>query len=199
MDPVQINIFGIHGYIILWVLTAVSLAFFINRVSKIVGILKKAKPENRFDSFYKRIINFITFVLGQKKLFNEKAIGLPHFLFFWGFVFYALSFWWNLLRGMIPIMPIPYADGIKVVSFSLEIFGVLVLISIFIAVVRRIFFPPPHLQKSFDAAIILSLISILMITLLLGQGFKNTIEPKRVNGCTRHFIQILFQIRFARF
>ncbi|MGA2296271.1 MAG: heterodisulfide reductase-related iron-sulfur binding cluster [FCB group bacterium] len=181
MDPVQINIFGIHGYVILWLLTAVSLAFFINRVSKIVGILRKAKPENRFDSFYNRIINFITFVLGQKKLFNEKAIGLPHFLFFWGFVFYALSFWWNLIRGIIPSLPVPYADEIKIVSFSLEIFGVLVLISIIIAVVRRIFFPPPHLQKSFDAAIILSLISILMITLLLGQGFKNTIEPQKLS------------------
>ncbi|MFA6570574.1 MAG: heterodisulfide reductase-related iron-sulfur binding cluster [Bacteroidota bacterium] len=176
MDPVSIYIFGIPAYTLLWVITLISLFFFVKRAYKIVRILKKARPESRFDNFSSRIMNFVKFVLGQQKLFNEKAIGLPHFLFFWGFVFYATSFWWNLIRGLFPFLPIPYADEVPVVGTILEISGVLVLLSIIIAVSRRLFFRPEHLQKSFDAGIILSLIAILMITLILGQGFKNTQE-----------------------
>ncbi len=176
MDPVDINIYGIQGVYILWGLTAISMFFFLRRIVKIVGILKKARPENRFDNIKQHIVNFILYVLGQKKLFGERTIGLPHFLFFWGFVFYAGSFWWNLIRGLIPVLPIPYADEVGIVALSLEITGVLVILSIIVAVLRRIFFPPAHLQQSFDAVIILSLISILMITLLLGQGYKATVE-----------------------
>lgn len=176
MDPVDVNILGVQGVYILWVLTAVSMFFFVRRITKIIKILNRARPENRFDNFKERIVNFILYVLGQKKLFGERTIGLPHFLFFWGFVFYAGSFWWNLLRGLIPVLPIPYSDEVGIITFALEIMGVLVLLSIIVAVLRRIFFPPQHLQQSFDAVIILSLITILMVTLLLGQGYKGTIE-----------------------
>jgi len=174
MDPVMFKIFGIPGYVFLWLFAIVSFTFFGLRVTKFVKVLRKARPENRLDNIFTRIKNFIVYVLGQKKLFGERSIGLPHFLFFWGFVFYAVSFFWNLIRGLVPALPIPYADEIGFVSFFLEIFAVLVLISIIVAVIRRTFFPPPHLQKSRDAVIILSLITILMVTLLLGQSFKDT-------------------------
>ena len=181
MDPVNIEILGVDGVVILWILTAVSMFFFVRRITKIVGVLKKAKPENRLEHIKAQIMSFIKFVLGQKRLFNERSIGLPHFLFFWGFVFYALSFWWNLIRGLLPFLQIPYADDISIISLLLEISGVLVLLSIIVAVIRRVFFPPEHLQRSFDAAIILSLIAILMITLILGQSYKNIFEPNPWN------------------
>jgi Fe-S oxidoreductase/nitrate reductase gamma subunit len=177
MDPVNIKIFGIPGYFYLWLITIISLIFFLKRVVKIVGILRKAKPENRFGYLTKQFYNFIKFVLGQRRLFNERSIGLPHFLFFWGFVFYATSFWWNLIKGLLPFVPIGYSDNIGIVSLFLEIMGILVIISIIIAVARRLFFPPAHLQQTYDATIILSLIAILMITLVLGQSFKSQVEP----------------------
>jgi Fe-S oxidoreductase/nitrate reductase gamma subunit len=172
MDPVMVSLLNIKGYVFLWLFAIATFTLFGLRVSKFVRILKKAQPEKRIDNLFLRMKNFVVYVLFQKRLFDEKSIGLPHFLFFWGFVFYAASFGWNLIRGLFPFIPIPYSDDISIISFSLEIFGVLVLISIVIAVIRRMFFPPPHLQKSRDAGIILSLISLLMITLILGQGFK---------------------------
>ncbi|MCX6152673.1 MAG: heterodisulfide reductase-related iron-sulfur binding cluster [Candidatus Kapabacteria bacterium] len=181
MDPVELKILSIPGYFYLWLLTIISLTFFVTRTYKIINILKKAKPENRLDNYSKRTYNFIRYVLGQKKLFGERSIGLPHFFFFWGFVFYATTFWWNLIRGLVPVIPIPYADEVGIVGLILEISGVLVLISIIIAVIRRTFFPPPHLQKSRDAVIILSLITILMVTLLIAQGAKGTIEQSSLS------------------
>ena len=86
MDPVMFKIFGIPGYVFLWLFAIVSFTFFGLRVTKFVKVLRKARPENRLDNIFTRIKNFIVYVLGQKKLFGERSIGLPHFLFFWGFV-----------------------------------------------------------------------------------------------------------------
>jgi heterodisulfide reductase subunit C/nitrate reductase gamma subunit len=176
MDPVNIQIYSIQGVFILWLLAIVSVFIFIRRITRIIKLLKKARPEIRWDNLNIRVKNFLVFVLGQRRLFNERSIGLPHFMFFWGFIFYAASFGWNLIRGLFPFLPVPYADEIPIIASILEVFGVLVLISIVIAVIRRLFFPPPHLQKSIDAAVILMLIGILMITLISGQAFKATAE-----------------------
>jgi Fe-S oxidoreductase len=113
-----------------------------------------------------------TYVLGQKRLFDEPHIGAAHFFFFWGFVFYAGTFFWNLLRGLIPVLPVPYADEVPVVALILRVFAVLVLVGIVYAVLRRAFFAPPHLQRSRDALVILGFISVLMISFLLGEWFR---------------------------
>jgi Fe-S oxidoreductase/nitrate reductase gamma subunit len=197
MDPVDIKILGIPGTLILWLLTIISFSLFINRVTKLIKLLKKAKSENRFDKIKLRIKNFVFYVLGQKRLFEEKSIGLPHFMFFWGFVFYAGSFFWNLLKGLFPFLPFPFADEVYIISLFLELFGAVVLLSIIIAVSRRIFFPPPHLQKSFDATIILSLIAILMLTTIFSQGFKyisgNSSEWSPIGSIVASFLPVTFK------
>ena len=85
------------------------------------------------------------------------------------------------MRGLLPFINIPYADDITQISLILQVFAFLVLLSVAVAVTRRLIFPPAHLQKTRDAWIILSLISILMITLILGQGFKGVYELSEMN------------------
>ena len=171
-DPVRITLFGLPGLALLWVLTVVALAVFGWRVWQLVGLLRRGRPENRFDQPGKRLALFAKYVLGQRRLFNERSIGLPHFLIFWGFVLYAGCFWWALARGLLPSLPLPYPDGVKVVALFLEIFSVLVLIALGVAAARRAFFPPPHLHLSWDANFILALIGLLMLSALFGQGFR---------------------------
>ncbi len=171
-DPVKIALFGLPGLALLWVLTVAAIAVFCWRVAQLVGLLRRGRPENRFDQLGKRLVLFAKYVLGQRRLFNERSIGLPHFLIFWGFVLYATCFWWALARGLLPVLPLPYPDQVKVVALFLEIFSVLVLIALGVAAARRALFPPPHLHLSWDANFILALIGLLMLSLLFGQGFR---------------------------
>ena len=112
-------------------------------------------------------------VLLQPRIFNERSIGLPHFLIFWGFVIYAVCFNWALVRGLFPFLPIPYPDEVRPAELFLEVFSVLVLVC-----ARRWPWPggcsiaPQYLHLSLDANFILGLIGLLMLTTLFGSAFR---------------------------
>ncbi len=172
-DPTRLVYLGIPGYVLLWVLTAASFFLFGSRVARYVRTLSRARPEKRWDRLPRRIGLFLSQVLGQRRLLNEPAIGAAHFLIFWAFVFYAASFFWNLARGLLPFLPIPYADGVPWMALTLEICGVLGLAALAVAAIRRYVFKPPRLEQSGDATLILALIAIVLITSLIGSFTSN--------------------------
>lgn len=172
MDPVKITIFGLPGLLLLWLLAAVAFGVFGYRMWQLFGLLRQGRYENRFDHLGRRLGHMIKHVLLQPRIFKEKAIGLPHFLIFWGFLVYATCFNWGLVRGLLPFLPVPYPDEVKLVAWFLEVFSILVLISLVVAVVRRLFFAPPHLHLSLDANLILGLIGLLMMSTVFGNAFR---------------------------
>lgn len=182
MDPATIQIFGIPGYVIFWILTLLAFGLFGSRIFTLVKHLRQAQPENRFDNLGKRLQLIFTNVLGQKRLLYEYVIGAAHFVIFWGFMLFALTFAWNLPRWLFPFLPMPYADEIGFIRLLFVVFSVLVLIGIVVAAIRRVFFPPPHLQKTRDAAIILVLISLVVLTTIFGMGFRAAaVDPAQAN------------------
>ena len=172
MDPVSISILGLPGLLALWLLTVVAFGVFGYRAWQLIGLLRQGRYEDRFDHLGRRIQHVIKHVLLQPRIFNERSIGMPHFLIFWGFVIYAACFNWALVRGLFPFLPIPYPDQVKPVELFLEVFSVLVLISLAVAVARRLFFAPKYLHLSLDANLILGLIGLLMLTALFGAAFR---------------------------
>ena len=109
-------------------------------------------------------------------------IGLAHLIIFWAFLFYAGSFAWNLLRGLLPFLPIPYADEVAWMAFPMELLTVVALVALAGAAVRRYLFTPARLERSRDATLILLLISLLLVSFLAGQGAKAAAEEARRRG-----------------
>ena len=172
MDPVKISILGVPGVLVLWLLAVVAFGVFAYRLWQLIGLLRQGRYEDRFDQIGRRLGHCIKHVLLQPRIFNERSIGLPHFLIFWGFVIYATCFNWSLGRGLFPFLPVPYPDEVKVVGLFLEIFSVLVLISLGVAVARRLLFAPNYLHLSLDANLILGLIGLLMLSTVFGSAFR---------------------------
>jgi len=172
VDPVAIEILGIPGYVLFWIATLLAFGLFGRRVRILVKALLRARPENRFDRLGKRVRYLFTYVFGQRRLLHEYVIGSAHFLIFWGFMLFAGTFAWNLLKWLFPFLPIVYADDVAIIRTLFVIFSVLVLISLGVASVRRAFFPPPHLQQSRDAVIIIVLITLVVLTTLFALGFR---------------------------
>jgi Fe-S oxidoreductase len=173
MDPLKIGSLGHAPVLLLWLLTIAAFGIFGWRSWRLIGLLRQGRFEDRFDHLPKRVAHLLKHVLLQPRIFNERSIGLPHFLIFWGFVLYAGCFNWSLLRGLLaPVASFPYPDELGLVALFLDLFAVLVLISLAVAVARRLFFPPPHLHLSFDANLILSLIALLMVSTLVGSWFR---------------------------
>ncbi|HTT21315.1 MAG TPA: (Fe-S)-binding protein [Candidatus Sulfotelmatobacter sp.] len=171
-DPATLPYFGMPGYFHLWVLTLISFCVFGGCVLRHVRVLTRARPENRWDHIGKRIGLVVTNVLGQRRLLDEPLIGAAHLIIFWAFVAYATTFVWNLLRCLIPALAIPYPDDVSWVAFCVQILGALGMIALVMAAVRRYIFPPVSLERSWDAAIILVLIAVVLLSSLSSAGFR---------------------------
>ncbi len=171
-DPAELHILGMPGYFYLWLLTLGSFFVFGSRVLRHVQVLTKARPENRWDHIGQRIGLVIKNVAGQWRMFDEPVIGAAHFIIFWSFMAYASTFFWNLLRGLIPALAIPYPDDVRWVAFMVQALGALGLIALAVAAVRRYVFTPTSLERSRDATFILCLIALVLLSSLAGAGFK---------------------------
>ena len=114
----------------LWILTLAAFWLFGHRVYHYVKILLGAREEKRWDHVGQRLRLVVVNVLGQRRLLEEPVAGAAHFLIFWAFVFYASSFFWNLVCGLFPMLPIPSADQVGWMRAALAVFGVLGLVAL---------------------------------------------------------------------
>ncbi len=171
-DPTASTLLGIPGVLILWVLTAVAFALFGWRVFHILAALALGRPEPRWDQLPRRLWSVVVNVAGQRRMFDNPGVGLAHLVIFWAFIFYAASFAWNLLRGLLPFLPIPYADEYLLITAPMVLLSVATLAALAGAAIRRYAVRPVRLAQSRDAAIILLLITVLVVTYLFGQAAK---------------------------
>ncbi len=170
-DPALTPVLGVPGYVVLWLLALIAFTLFGWRLIKLLGILTRARPEKRWDRVVQRLALVLVNVFGQRRLLRERVIGTAHFLVFWAFVFFATAFVWNLIKGLVPAAPFPYADEVVWMTLPMEILAVLGLLGLGVAAARRYVFTPASLTRSWDASLILVLIAVLLVTFLGGQAY----------------------------
>jgi len=181
-DPITTTYLGLPGWIYLWALTVVAFVIFGRRAYLILATVARGRAEVRWDQVPRRLWNVVVNVAGQRRMFDNLGMGLAHLIVFWTFVFYAVSFAWNLIWGLFPFLPIPYADEIWWVTLPMELLSVATLVALAGMAIRRFAFPPQRLTLSLDAGFILVLIAFLMVTFLVGQGAKAAAEAEPVAG-----------------
>ena len=158
------------GGAILLALTILGFGAFFWRAWRLYRFLRLGRPEARLDHPWLRLRDELVIYLGQRKLLKRPyyARGLAHAFIFWGFLVITIGTV-DLLANGIAGFHLPGA-GSAVFAWTIDIFAVLVLGSIAIALIRRIFFAPPRMHVALDGYVILGLIAILMITLLVFEG-----------------------------
>ena len=75
--------------IVMLVLLATTLGVFTWSVRKRVKVLTSVGKRDRFGDWWERFDEFLTVMMGQKKMFKEKVdvpAGVVHALIFWGFL-----------------------------------------------------------------------------------------------------------------
>lgn len=151
-----------------------SIYLFATALRKKYQYLMLGQQEDRFDHQDYRIQSFFKFVLGQRKVLAEPA-GIGHFVIFWGFI--VLSFGTlDFIAYNIFGAHLPFIGEAKWFTFSHELFSLLVLVAIVIALYRRYFIKPMRLDNSFDAFLILYLIFGLIVTDLIAAGLNEAIH-----------------------
>jgi Fe-S oxidoreductase len=151
-----------------------ALAFFARNVVRLVGYLRLGKKEDRFSGAGRRLRRVLTIAFGQSKLLREPLAGILHFLIFWGFVVLLSAVLESVGEGLFPGFSFSFLGPLyPPLLFLVDLFGALVVISVLVSIVRRLFAPPARLRVTghakWDAVLILALILTVMLT-MFGQN-----------------------------
>lgn len=152
-----------------------SLGLFSFNLSKIIRNIRLGRAKNRFDKPLKRLKILLKVAFGQTKLFARPVSGILHALVYWGFLVITIGTLEMMVDG---VFNLERSFGFlgkfyELVTASGDIMAVLVLISCFIFMFRRLFlrirrFSGKEMKKlsSIDATLALVIIILLMVSLL---------------------------------
>jgi Fe-S oxidoreductase/nitrate reductase gamma subunit len=158
-----------------------AMVFFAWSCYRRFNLILKGRPENRFDSLWKRFSNLISYGFGQRRVVS-KPFGINHFVLFWAFMVLLIANTEFLLNGLAPdvISFSRLPDGAYfTLSLIFDIMSLLALLAVIIAMLRRIFFPPPNIEaRSRDAFTILGLVAVLMLAYFGVHGAEINLDAR---------------------
>jgi heterodisulfide reductase subunit C len=164
------------GKIIFTLVLITSIAAFVYLINIRIKVLRASKYINRFDRLWERLKGVLKFVFGQRRMFRLKHIGagIMHALIFWGFLAVSINSIHLIVRAYVPGFHVPLFGSDQIFGapyiFLRDVFEVLVLAMVLYAGTRRTFRLSKRVTLSWDAALILTMIGVLMVTDFLMNG-----------------------------
>jgi Fe-S oxidoreductase len=174
-------ILGIPGRVYFGLLILAAIAFFVISATRRIRVLMAGQNDNRFDRIGTRIVRTIQFAFLQKRMFRDFYAGVFHILIFGGFVVLTVRTLALVAEGLIPGFELLRGRPGDVYNLLKDVFEVLTLLGVGMAVFRRAFARPPRLDLTMDAWVILFLIAFLMATDLLADGARTALDPSRAS------------------
>ena len=155
----------------------VAVAYFTIRARQLYRMLRLGPNENRIDNIPERIRGVLSYVGLHTRMFRNVYSGLLHLFIFYGFVVLLTAIVQAFGDGIVPGFSLAPIGGTTWIAFLQDLFGVLVLVGVLMALVNRLIIRPRQFTESneVDALIILSLIAIIMIG-MLGQNAARVAE-----------------------
>jgi Fe-S oxidoreductase/nitrate reductase gamma subunit len=166
-----------HGVIIpMYILSAAAVSVLLWGLWQRLPLYRQGKPLDRFSRFEERLDSLITAVIGQEKIFRVTDGGLPHALFFWGF----LTLFGGTLLVMLqadfftPLMQVNILSGKFYEAFSLvlDIAGLVAILMLAGLFIRRFFVRPEGLEIVADDYRVHFLLFAILITGFLIEGAR---------------------------
>ncbi len=146
------------------ILLTCGLCFFFRNVFRLFAIVCLGRWDNRFDHLWSRFKGMFLYAFIQLRVVSEKY-GVNHFVLFWGFMVLALINAQFFIAGVFPQFSFDFLGTIPygILLLMADIMSLVVLACVVIAVIRKVFFRPPHIEATLDAFFILFLVASLMI------------------------------------
>ncbi|MEP6995028.1 MAG: (Fe-S)-binding protein [Acidobacteriota bacterium] len=180
--PTERVIFGLPGRAAFGFLVLLAIIVFVYSISRRIRVLQAGRPDNRFTHIGLRIRKTLEYAFAQKRMFQDPYAGFFHILIFGGFVVLTVRSIALVLEGSVPgFVLLPGRTG-DVYTLAKDVFEVLTLVGVALAVLRRAFARPKRLDLSMDAWLILFLIGLLMATDLVAAGAQAALAPALATG-----------------
>jgi Fe-S oxidoreductase len=175
--PTERLIFGLHGRLLFGLLLLFAVLAFVYSIGRRVRVLLAGAPEPRFDRIGLRVLRTFEYAFVQKRMFRDLYAGLFHIFLFSGFLVLIVRTIALVVEGLKPgFVLLPGRPG-DLYTLTKDVFEVLVLVGVGMAVVRRAFARPKRLDLTLDAWLILFLIALLISADLVSEGAKVALAP----------------------
>lgn len=155
--------------IFVWIIFISAISLFAGTAEKRIGALIQGAKTQPFDRPFKRIKGVLEFAFLQKRLLRDSYAGIYHLFIFWGFIFLAFRGWQTVFDSLFPKLNLLQRFGNLGLYYLTvkDIFVVIVLMGITLALLRRVFAKPERLENSLDAFLTLGFIALLMVSDLI--------------------------------
>jgi len=146
------------------VLLLLAVSLFFRDLYRLFALMCLGRWENRFDRLWTRLRGMFWYAFAQRRVLSEK-FGINHFLIFWGFMALLVVNAEFLIAGVFPRFSFSFLPpGLyHALVLAADCMSLIVLVAVIVAALRRAVFRPAHIDPTFDAFIILSLIGCLMV------------------------------------
>jgi len=181
-EPTRVTFWNIDLHWPMYVLAAIAVAILIYGIYIHIRRWKVGLPANRANSWLKRIGNFfyitiVEIIFHRKFLGIEKPVrpreffpGLMHFFIFAGFALLFLAtvldsasyYIYDFLKG----------DFYLVYSLVADVFGILAIIGVLIALYRRYVMKPDRLDNKWEDLTTLLIILVVLVTGFVLEGLR---------------------------
>src|SRR5437762_14342799 len=176
------------GTIVLIVVFAAAAGIFLRRSWLLYRLVRLGQPVDRFHDVPKRVEYEATVVLGQRKLLQRTLPGIMHAFIFWGFLVLLTTILEAIGEIVDRSFRIPLIGETPAINLIQDLFALLVLVGLAIAVYIRKIQRPDRFKGSHlrEADYILLWIAGIIVTLV---GIKSTaIAAGAVRSATGYFI-----------
>jgi Fe-S oxidoreductase/nitrate reductase gamma subunit len=176
--PTERVIAGLPGRTVFALLLLFALIAFVFSASRRIRVLLAGAPEPRFDRIGLRIRKTLEYAFAQKRMFRDPYAGIFHIFLFSGFLLLIVRTIALVVEGLVPdFVLLPGRSG-DLYTLAKDVFEVLVVVGVGMAVFRRAFARPKRLDLTLDAWLILFLIFLLIAADLLAEGAKVALRPE---------------------
>ena len=175
--PTERLILGLSGRTVFGLLVLLAVAVFVYSMSRRIRVLLAGRPDNRFTRIGERILRTLEYAFAQKRMFRDFYAGFFHILIFGGFLVLTVRTIALVVEGLVPHFVL--LRGVPGNAYTLikDVFEVLTLLGVALAVFRRAFARPKRLDLTWDAWLILFLIAFLMVTDLVAESARTALAP----------------------
>ena len=169
------------GWVFLLLLGGASVSFFVYQVQKAIRLVLIGGPDHRTDAWASRVMEVATGWLGQKRVLEERVVGILHVLMFWGFLMLssdmldlATANWFS--GELLPGALVGPWNGMVELGYASALVGCVA------ALARRVVFTPEKLKgkSQLEGNFILLLILTITSTSFIiesGEGPSKLWEP----------------------
>jgi len=171
LTPTREIYWNVPGHLILYGLFLIVTIIFIYGVYRRFRLWKLGQPENRFGDFSKRIWHVTRDGVAQISVIRDRTPGLMHLMIYGGFIILTIGTFLVLLQADFNVQ-ILFGQFYLWYSLILDGFGVLFIVGIVFALIRRYVIRPERLNAILDDAVILPLLLIIGITGFLIEGAR---------------------------